>query len=319
MKKIVKYTEDYRAAWTEFVERSPNTNIAHSIGWRDVIEKGLGHKPKYVMVVEDSRVRGVMPLFLVKTWWRSRYIISLPWIDYGGVCGDNPEIEKMLLDEAREMAQDEKAEFIEFRSIKAQDPELVYRQDKVTFILDLDEATILGNRHLLASALEKIAASPQKLAHANRATAPMYIVNPLARAGEMAAKATATHPPIAERIKVLRSMAGADFRSYQESFRQATGKKGVIPPSALKDDGGAGLRPGSAGVAGAAGSSGEAGGIREPQASQRTLARQVDDFFYRKGGYKRIPCTCGTVLKIPPDFKSSQATCPRCGKVHDVA
>jgi len=190
---------------------------------------------------------------------------------------------------------------------------------KREYLADASSAVFTRYPEGLASALEKIASSPQKLAHANRATAPMYIVNPLARAGEMAAKATATHPPIAERIKVLRSMAGADFRSYQESFRQATGKKGVIPPSALKDDGGAGLRPGSAGVAGAAGSSGEAGGIREPQASQRTLARQVDDFFYRKGGYKRIPCTCGTVLKIPPDFKSSQATCPRCGKVHDVA
>jgi len=116
---------------------------------------------------------------------------------------------------------------------------------KREYLADASSAVFTRYPEGLASALEKIAASPQKLASATRATAPMYIVNPLARAGEMAANATATHPPIAERIKVLRSMEGANFRSYQESFRQTTGKKGIIPPSALKDDGGTGLRSGS--------------------------------------------------------------------------
>ncbi len=173
---------------------------------------------------------------------------------------------------------------------------------KREYLADASSATFTRYPEGLASALEKIAAAPQKLSGATRATAPMYIVNPLERKGAMAANATATHPPIAERIKVLRSMSGADFKSYQESYHQTTGKKGVIPDSALKDDGGVGLRQGSARVP-------------VTEASNRTLARQVDDFFYRKQGYRQIPCSCGTVLKIPPDFKATQAACPRCGKV----
>ena len=53
-------------------------------------------------------------------------------------------------------------------------------------------------------------------------------------------------------------------------------------------------------------------------ASQREIARQVDDFFYREDGYKQIKCDCGTVLKIPPDFKAPEAKCPRCGTRHKI-
>ena len=88
----------------------------------------------------------------------------------------------------------------------------------------------------------------------------------------------------------------------------------MIPGSALKEDGGAGLRAGSGGPAGVAAG---AGGAAQ-DASQRTIARQVDDFFYRQGGYRRIECQCGTVLKIPPDFAAPKAACPRCGAVHEL-
>jgi len=175
---------------------------------------------------------------------------------------------------------------------------------KREYLADASSAVFTRYPEGLASALEKIAAAPQKLSGATRATAPMYIVNPLERAGAMAANATATHPPTSERIKVLRSMSGGDFQSYQESFSKTTGKKGVIPGSALKDEVKAELRSGS--------------GATAPEASQRNIARQVDDFFYRQGGYKRIQCSCGTVLKIPPDFKDHKAVCPRCGAVHGL-
>src|SRR4030042_672844 len=58
----------------------------------------------------------------------------------------------------------------------------------------------------LASALEKIAhdSSPQ-LASANKVTAPMYIANPLKKDGLALSNLTSTHPPIEERIKILRT------------------------------------------------------------------------------------------------------------------
>ncbi len=54
----------------------------------------------------------------------------------------------------------------------------------------------------LAGALRKIAADPDKLKVANRASAPLYFANPFKNAGHW----FDTHPPIEERIRRLESM-----------------------------------------------------------------------------------------------------------------
>jgi heat shock protein HtpX len=132
----------------------------------------------------------------------------------------------------------------------------------------------------------------------------MYIINPLKRAGQAAANATSTHPPIDERVRILRAMGGAGFADYDRSYRQVTGRGGVMPKSALAGEG--------------------AQAPAAPPAPDRTApstrenARRVDDFFYRKGGYRRVDCACGTVLRVPPDFATPTAKCPRCGTVHEL-
>lgn len=60
----------------------------------------------------------------------------------------------------------------------------------------------------LASALEKLAQDKEPLEAANRATAPLYIVNPFKGkdVGGWLTGLFSTHPPLEERIKILRSM-----------------------------------------------------------------------------------------------------------------
>lgn len=78
----------------------------------------------------------------------------------------------------------------------------------------------------LASALEKIACNA-KLATANSINAPLFIVNPLTKSGLFD-----THPPIKERINILRKMSGgADFANYQQAYSIIKGKDASIIPS----------------------------------------------------------------------------------------
>ncbi len=58
----------------------------------------------------------------------------------------------------------------------------------------------------LASALEKISRDKEILEVANRATAHMYIANPLRNLGGFLNNLFSTHPPLPERIKRLRNM-----------------------------------------------------------------------------------------------------------------
>jgi heat shock protein HtpX len=60
----------------------------------------------------------------------------------------------------------------------------------------------------LASALRKIAADPEPLEVANKATASLYIANPLKDRPTFMDGLFNTHPPIAERVKRLEAMAG---------------------------------------------------------------------------------------------------------------
>jgi FemAB-related protein (PEP-CTERM system-associated) len=135
---VVEYKDSHVESWSDYVERSPDSTIAHQIGWRRVMEIGLGHKPHYFVAFEGCQVKGILPLFEIRTWWRSRFLVSLPWIDYGGICADSLEVEKSLLEAAQGVCHEINAEFIEMRSINPGSLGLAIKEDKVTFLLKLE-------------------------------------------------------------------------------------------------------------------------------------------------------------------------------------
>lgn len=158
----------------------------------------------------------------------------------------------------------------------------------------------------LASALEKISGDPSpQLAAANKVTAPMYIVNPFKKAKSMKlSDLTSTHPPISERVKILRNMSGgASFRDYSDSYSKVTHHKTIVPPAALtKED--IALRQTS----------------EEAKKKQRreNQMRQVGDIMRQVNAFVFLTCLCGLKLKVPPNYKADKVKCPRCKRILDV-
>jgi len=158
----------------------------------------------------------------------------------------------------------------------------------------------------LASALEKISGSNLPLATANKVTAPMYISAPKIKKGMQARSLTSTHPPIKERIRILRSIAqGAHFEAYQQAYSSVKGKGAtIIPASGLKET--------------------ERPAIRKPSVEKaagrgkKKDMRDVGDLMRAVNRYAFLACVCGLKMKVPPDFKQSKLSCPRCGREHDV-
>ena len=74
------------------------------------------------------------------------------------------------------------------------------------FLADASGALLCRNPDALARALEKIAADPDPLEVANKATAHLYINNPLREHKSLLNGMFATHPPIEERVRLLRAM-----------------------------------------------------------------------------------------------------------------
>ncbi len=179
---------------------------------------------------------------------------------------------------------------------------------KREYLADASSALYTRYPEGLASALEKLAASTKQLGSANQATAPMYITNPFRKKGMAASNLSSTHPPISERIRILRAMSGASMENYNQAYREAYhSSKGVIPASALAGAGAVGLRASGAEV-----------GQVEPEPDKVGRTRETSDLMWRLNNYKAINCTCGTKLKVPPKFKGPIVKCPHCGKTHPI-
>ncbi len=90
------------------------------------------------------------------------------------------------------------------------------------FLADASGAMLTRYPEGLASALEKISADSEPLEVANKATAHLYIINPLHEWGGWANSLFDTHPPVEERVRRLREMVAG-------SAQQAGPKTGPTP------------------------------------------------------------------------------------------
>jgi heat shock protein HtpX len=160
----------------------------------------------------------------------------------------------------------------------------------------------------LASALEKISDSHLDLPSANKVTAPMYIVNPLKEKGAKLADLTSTHPPISERVRILRGISqGAGFIDYQNAFNKINRKATpIIPPSGLADQVKIEIRkPGEQ--------------LTEGETTKQQK-RTLGDLMMTVNNYSFLTCICGIKIKVPAGFGTNkpQVVCPRCGHKNDV-
>ena len=170
------------------------------------------------------------------------------------------------------------------------------------YLADASSALYTRYPEGLASALEKIAASTDQVLAASTATAPIYIINPFRKPGMAASNLTSTHPPVSERIRILRSMAHASFADYDQAYREIrTVDKGVIPTAAIAS---AGIAPKRTAT------------IEDLNQIQR--ARETSDVLWNLSNYRLINCPCGTRMRIPPEFKHPEVKCPHCGRINPV-
>ncbi|MFP4502450.1 MAG: M48 family metallopeptidase [Candidatus Hydrogenedentota bacterium] len=157
----------------------------------------------------------------------------------------------------------------------------------------------------LASALELLGKDQNKLQNVSKATAPMYIINPMQARGS-ATGWFSTHPPLEERVRILRGIAGnASYTNYQQAWSKTSGSKaGQLPTSAL--------------AAGESHAVREASAAADSKQDARGRMREAGDMLRRMHEFMFLACACGMRIKIPPEFKHDQIACPRCKRSLEV-
>jgi serine/alanine adding enzyme len=147
------YEDSDGAAWDEYVHNHPDGTLYHLSGWKNIVEKTYGHKTYFLLATDThghtqtetqadkilsqasdfrpltsdtlsstysppcpiSGVTGILPLVHMKHFLFGNRLISMPFMDMGGILADNEKTEQALLTQAFDLAKSLKADEIELR------------------------------------------------------------------------------------------------------------------------------------------------------------------------------------------------------------
>lgn len=134
------HIEKFRGAaaeWDGFVRAQPGWTHFHLAGWRDVIADVHGHQAPFLCARDDDgKLAGVLPLVRVASPVFGRYLVSMPYVNYGGPLGTSGAVQA-LVRAASTMASAENGTLLELRSRYELPVTLRVSHRKITCVLDL--------------------------------------------------------------------------------------------------------------------------------------------------------------------------------------
>jgi FemAB-related protein (PEP-CTERM system-associated) len=127
------------AAWDQFVAGAGDANIGHRWAWMGVVAEAYGHRSFPLAALRDGVLVGVLPLVLVRSRLFGRHLVSMPFLDSGGLCTDGDgACEQALVATAVELAGEHRAK-LELRHLTDRRIGLPASLEKVTMTIDLSD------------------------------------------------------------------------------------------------------------------------------------------------------------------------------------
>lgn len=135
---VLEYTGD-AGPWDRFVAEDDGSSFCHLAAWREVMDGALGHRCRYAAALDGSgEWRGVLPLVHVRSRVFGNYLLSMPFLNYGGPLG-TPEAQRRLLVHAVGLAGKAGVKLLELRCRRSPPAEIRATVRKVTVTLPLPD------------------------------------------------------------------------------------------------------------------------------------------------------------------------------------
>lgn len=126
-------------AWDRFVEGHPRASVAHLMGWRRVVESAYGHRTFYLAAVDSGDIVGVLPLVEVASRLFGRGLVSMPFLDYGGILATpGAAVERALLDAAVALGRERRVLSLGLRQFHQLDLPHAAAEGRATMLLPLE-------------------------------------------------------------------------------------------------------------------------------------------------------------------------------------
>ncbi len=156
--QLVVTTDVAARDWDDFVESRPSSTGYHQWCWRGLFERVFHHETVYLTALRGSDVAGVLPLVAFRGPLFGRCLVSLPFVNYGGVLANDTEAASLLVRAAGEEADRRGAAHVELRHTRRLFPDLPVRRHKVAMTMRLagsEEAAWQALNHKVRNQIRK--------------------------------------------------------------------------------------------------------------------------------------------------------------------
>jgi len=95
-----------RSKWQTYVENNPDSTIYHKWVWREIVEDVFKKKTYYLIAENESKISGVLPLVYFNSVLFGKFLVSYPYVNYGGILAENEDVQNDLIDYASNLAKE---------------------------------------------------------------------------------------------------------------------------------------------------------------------------------------------------------------------
>ena len=150
------------AEWDAFVAAAEGGTHCHVWGWKSVMERVLDHECCYLSARNSGgELVGVLPLVRVSSRLFGSYLVSMPFLNYGGALGSEQAVQG-LVDRAVAHAKSKGIELLELRNRNPLPVDLPVSHRKITVVLDLAPGDPTGVWDRLRAKVRSQIRRPQK-------------------------------------------------------------------------------------------------------------------------------------------------------------
>ncbi|MFK8053044.1 MAG: FemAB family XrtA/PEP-CTERM system-associated protein [Woeseiaceae bacterium] len=129
---------DSESAWNDYVAQHADASPYHEYGFLKAVKSAFGRKTHPLVAYRGQQIVGILPLVQLKSLAFGNFMVSVPYVTYGGALFDDTSARQALVDAAIDKANTLGCKHLELRDLSPMDG-LPVRTDKVTMQLKLPE------------------------------------------------------------------------------------------------------------------------------------------------------------------------------------
>lgn len=126
-------------AWNAYARHKDNSLGYFGMEWAKIFYGAFGHPAYPLAALRGNNICGILPLTLVSSKLFGRFLVSMPFVNYGGILADDQNAAAALVQKAESLRHELKAKSVELRHTAPSGLGLPSKSAKVSMLLDLPQ------------------------------------------------------------------------------------------------------------------------------------------------------------------------------------